>query len=73
MTRLALALAAAALVAAGWPAPGLYLALGLGLAAIGTGWIGYRRRASPGALRLASAAAVTLGATGVLLGGCAWH
>jgi hypothetical protein len=68
VSRLALALAAAALVAAGCASPGLYAALGLGVAAIGTGWVAYRRRGSPGASRLAGAAAVTLGLTGVLLG-----
>jgi len=69
VTRTALALAAAALVAAGWASPGLYLALGFGLAAMGTGCVGYRRREAPGLARLASAAAVTLGATALLLGG----
>ncbi len=68
MSRSALVLAAAGLVAAGCPAPGLYLALGCGLAAVGVGWVGYRRRAAPGLARLAAAAAVTLGATAVLLG-----
>jgi hypothetical protein len=35
---------------------------------MGTGWVGYRRREAPGLARLASAAAVTLGATALLLG-----
>lgn len=68
MSRTALALAAAALVAAGLASPGLYLAIGLGVAAIGFGWVGFRRKTSPGASRLAGAAAVTLGLTGVMLG-----
>jgi hypothetical protein len=68
MQRLALALAFGALIAAALPSPGLYLALGFGLGAIGTGWVGYRQRAAPGWVRLAGAAAMTLGMVGVLLG-----
>jgi hypothetical protein len=56
------------LVAAGLPAPGLYLAIGLGLAAIGCGLQRFGRRDLPGAARLAGAAAMTLGTLGVLLG-----
>jgi hypothetical protein len=68
MPRLALVLAVAALVAAAVPAPGMYVALGCGAAAVGTGWAGYRRRAAPGAGRLGAAAAATLGGVGLLLG-----
>lgn len=68
MQRLALALAFGAVVASALPSPGLYLALGLGIAAIGTGWVGYRQRGAPGFTRLAAAAAITLGGLGVLLG-----
>ena len=68
MARLALTLAFSAMVAAGLPSPGLYLAIGLGIAAIGTGWLGYTDRPAPGARRLAAAAAITVGALGVLLG-----
>lgn len=68
MQRLALVLALAALVAAALPAPGLYLAIGLGIGAIGTGWVAYRRRGAPGFGRLAGAAAVTLGMVGLMLG-----
>ena len=68
MSRLALTLAFGAMVAAGLPSPGLYLALGLGIAAIGCGWLGYADRASPGARRLAAAAAIMVGVVGVLLG-----
>ncbi len=68
MTRLGLILACGALVAAGLPSPGLYVALGLGLAAIGVGWLGFSRRQAPGAARLACAAAITLGAMGAVLG-----
>ncbi|HTR50987.1 MAG TPA: hypothetical protein VMJ10_09805 [Kofleriaceae bacterium] len=68
MARLALVLAFGAMAAAGLPAPGLYVALGLGLAAIGCGWVAFRRRGSPGAMRLAAAAAITVGIFGCLLG-----
>ncbi len=68
MGRLALVLASGALIASALPSPGLYLALGLGLLAIGLGWAGYRRQGAPGFSRLAAAAAITLGGLGVLLG-----
>lgn len=69
MQRVALVLATLALVAAALPAPGQYLALGLGIAATGTGRIAYSRRALPGLARLAGAAAITIGCLAVLLGG----
>jgi hypothetical protein len=68
MHRLALALATGAVLAAGWRAPGQYLAIGGGIAAIGTGWIAYRRRGSPGGARLVAAGAITIGGIGLLLG-----
>jgi hypothetical protein len=68
MQRLALGLAIGAVIAALVPSPGLFVALGLGIAAIGTGWIGYRRRAAPGGARLLAAGAITVGAVGLLLG-----
>ena len=68
MVRLALALALSAAAAAGLPSPGLYLAIGLGLGAIGCGWVGFSRRTAPGPARLASAAAITVGAIGLVLG-----
>jgi hypothetical protein len=67
VARLALALAFCAMAAAGLPSPGLYFAIGLGIAAIGCGWIGYTSP-GPGAVRLASAAAITVGTIGVFLG-----
>jgi hypothetical protein len=67
MSRIALLVAAGAMVAAALPSPGLFIAIGLGIAAIGTGWIAFRRR-GPGFARLAGAAAVTVGALGCLLG-----
>lgn len=68
MVRLALALAFGATLAAGLPSPGLYAAIGLGIAAIGCGSAGCSRRDAPGAARIAAAAAVTVGAIGLLLG-----
>jgi heme A synthase len=69
MSRVAIILALSAAVASGCPAPGLFLAIGLGIAAIGTGWVSYRRARDPGFSRLAGAAAITVGAVGGLLGG----
>lgn len=68
MAHVALAVALSALIAAAVPSPGLFLAIGLGIAAIGTGWLGYRRSRDPGFTRLAGAAAITVGAVGCLLG-----
>jgi hypothetical protein len=68
MARIALVLAFGAMLAAGLPAPGLYVALGLGIAAIGTGIAAFGRRAAPGAFRITAAAAITVGTLGVLLG-----
>ena len=68
MSRLALVLAFGAMLAAGLPAPGLYVALGLGIAAIGTGLTAFRRRTAPGGARLAGAAAIAVGACGCVLG-----
>jgi hypothetical protein len=68
VARIALVFAFAAMAAAGLPSPGLYLAIGLGISAIGCGVIGYGRRQSPGGWRLASAAAITVGVLGLLLG-----
>jgi hypothetical protein len=68
MSRVALTLAFAAMLAAGLPSPGLYLAIGLGIAAIGCGWLAFSERSAPGARRIAGAAAITVGVLGVLLG-----
>jgi heme A synthase len=62
-------LAFGAMAAAGLPSPGLYLAIGLGIAAIGCGLIAFRRRDVPGTARLAGATAIAIGIVGVLLGG----
>jgi hypothetical protein len=68
MPSAALAIALCALVAAALPSPGLFVAIGLGIAAIGTGWLGYRARGAPGFRRLAGAAAITVGAMSCSLG-----
>ena len=68
MVRAALVLAFAAMAAAGLPAPGLYFAIGLGIAAIGCGYAAFARRGSPGNARLVAAAAITVGAIGLVLG-----
>lgn len=68
MQRTALALAAAAIVATLVRTPGPFVAIGLAVAAIGTGWIGYGRRDAPGMRRLAAAAAITVGGIALLLG-----
>jgi hypothetical protein len=67
MARIALLVASGAVVAAALPSPGLFVAIGLGIAAIGTGWLAFRRP-GPGFARLAGAAAVTVGALGCVLG-----
>ena len=68
MQRLALALAVGALVAVGLPAPGQFVAIGLGIAAMGSGWVMFRRRTAAGGARLLGAAAVTVGGVGLVLG-----
>ncbi len=68
MPRLALVVAFGAMFAAGLPSPGAYVAIGLGLAAIGFGRVGLRRREAPGSARLVSAGAMAIGTIGLLLG-----
>src|SRR6187397_820116 len=68
LPSVALALAVGAAIAAAWRAPGQYLALAGGIAAVGTGWVAYGRREAPGVARLAAAGAITVGGIGLLLG-----
>ena len=68
MARAALVLAFSAMLAAGLHSPGLYLAIGLGIAPLGTGYLGYSERTAPGSRRLAAAAAITVGTLGIVLG-----
>jgi hypothetical protein len=68
MQRSALVLAVAGIVAVTVRSPGPYVAIGLAIAAIGLGIVGYSRRAAPGALRLVAAGAISLGAIVFVLG-----
>jgi hypothetical protein len=68
MQRLALALAAMALLGAAFASPGPFVAIGCGIGALGTGWLVYQRRALPGQRRLVGAAAMALGTIGCMLG-----
>jgi hypothetical protein len=68
MQRLALVLAVAGIVAVTVRVPGPYVAIGLAIAAIGTGIVGYRRRLAPGGLRLLAAGAITVGSLALVLG-----
>jgi len=64
-----LALALAALVAGALPHPGMFVAIGLAVAAAGTGWIGWQRRGAPGAQRLTAAVGVGIALVALALGG----
>lgn len=68
MARLALTFALGALACAALPSPGLFIAIGLGISAIGCGWLGYSQRSASGARRLAAAGAIAVGAIGCVLG-----
>jgi hypothetical protein len=68
VSRLALTLAFGAMIAAGLPSPGVYLAIGLAVASIGYGYVGFARREATGSSRLTSAAAITVGVLGLALG-----
>jgi hypothetical protein len=68
VSNVALVLAVAAAIAAALPWPGMFAAMGLGIAAIGLGVVAYRRREHAGARRLAGAAAIAVGAVGLALG-----
>lgn len=68
MAKLAMLVGALGIACAAIPSPGLYLAIGGGIAAIGLGLAEYPRRELPGRLRLAAAAAIALGSIALLLG-----
>jgi len=68
VSALALVCAAGAAVSAALPWPGMFVAMGLGIAAIGFGVVGWRRREAPGARRLVGAAAIAVGGLGLALG-----
>jgi hypothetical protein len=67
MGWLALVLGTVSLVAALLPAPGMFVAMALGIGGIGVGWVGFRRTQGRGAPRLAGAAAIALAAIGLAL------
>jgi hypothetical protein len=67
MGWLALVLGASGVVAVLLPAPGMFVAMGLGIAGIGAGWVGYRRREAGGPARLTAAAAIAVAALAVAL------
>ena len=69
MGWLGLVLAAGALVAALLPSPGMFVAIGAGIAGLGVGLVGYRRRGDVGARRLAGAGAIALAILAIALGG----
>jgi hypothetical protein len=67
MGWLALVLGTVSLVAALLPAPGMFVAMALGIGGIGMGWVGFRRTQGAGSARLAGAAAIALAAAGLAL------
>lgn len=69
MGRLAFLVAAAAAGLVALPGVGKFLAVGLGVLAIALGLVAWRRRSARPGTRLEGAAAVTVGAVAVLLGG----
>ena len=52
--------AVVALIACALPGEGMFVAIGAGIAGVGLGWIGFRRRRASGPTRLLAAAAVAL-------------
>jgi hypothetical protein len=68
LAMVALGFAFGAVVAACVAAPGQLVAIGFGIAAVGLGWMAYRRRTSTGSARLGGAAAITVGLIGFGLG-----
>lgn len=67
MGWLALLLGVAALIAALLPAPGMFVAMALGIAGIGVGWVGYGRRDAAGPIRLAGAGGIAVAGLGLAL------
>ncbi|HUQ06090.1 MAG TPA: hypothetical protein VM261_26485 [Kofleriaceae bacterium] len=66
---MSLALAVAALVAGALPHPGMFVAIGMAIAAAGMGWLGWRRRGAPGAQRLTAAVGLGIAVIALALGG----
>jgi hypothetical protein len=67
MGWIALATAAIGVVCAVLPNPGMFFAMGLGIVAIVTGFLGYRSRPALGRTRLAGAGGITLGVLALIL------
>lgn len=67
MGPLALLLAVVSSAALVVPSPGMFVAMGLGIFAVGTGLVGYRRRTDRSSARLAGAAAIAIGGLSVAL------
>ena len=67
MPVFALVCAVVALAACSLPGVALFVAMGAGLAAVGLGWIGFRRRRAPGPTRLLAATALALGGLALVL------
>jgi hypothetical protein len=50
-----------------WLPSGMYIAMGLGIFALGAGVVAYRNRARPGPSRLVAAGAITIASLAVIL------
>lgn len=66
---MALSLAVVALVASALPYPGMFVAMAIGILGAGAGMVAWRRRSSPGALRLAGVAGVGIAGFALLIAG----
>jgi len=69
MALLSLVCGALAAAAVALPENGKFIALGLGILAVASGWLTYRRSAGQASPRLVAAGAITLGLVAMLLGG----
>jgi hypothetical protein len=66
MGWIALLLAIGSLISVLLPAPGMFVAMALGIGGIGVGWVGFRRP-TPGHRRLVAAGAISLALLGLAL------
>jgi len=65
----ALVLAVVAVTTAALPFPGMFVAMGAGIAAAGTGLVAWRRVSAPGPARLAGAAGMGLAGLALVVAG----
>jgi hypothetical protein len=65
MGWIALLLGIGSLIAVLLPAPGMFVAMALGIAGVGVGWVGFKRRKTAGAPRLAGAGAIVIAVLGL--------